>query len=33
MGHVTVLANDRHELIHRAERIRETLKVKGTIRR
>ena len=33
MGHVTVLANDRHELIHRAERIRETLKVKGTISR
>jgi 5-(carboxyamino)imidazole ribonucleotide synthase len=31
MGHVTVLAKDRHELIHRAERIRETLKVKGTI--
>ena len=31
MGHVTVLANDRHELIHRAERIREALKVKGTI--
>lgn len=33
MGHVTVVANDRHELIHRAERIRETLKVKGTIKR
>ena len=33
MGHVTVVANDRHELIHRAERIRETLKVKGTVKR
>ncbi|MCE2834996.1 MAG: 5-(carboxyamino)imidazole ribonucleotide synthase [Chitinophagaceae bacterium] len=33
MGHVTVLANDRHTLIHQAERIRETMKVKGTIKK
>jgi 5-(carboxyamino)imidazole ribonucleotide synthase len=33
MGHVTVLAADRHALIHQAERIREAIKVKGSVRK
>jgi 5-(carboxyamino)imidazole ribonucleotide synthase len=33
MGHVTVLAADRHELIHQAERIRGIIKVKGSVRK
>ncbi len=33
MGHVTVLAPDRHVLIHQAERIREAIKVKGSVRK
>lgn len=33
MGHVTVLAADRHALIHQAERIRDLMKVKGSVKR